>query len=323
LRYILKSSVRKIPRVLYLSTYKRNYTRTDSLFELFNSIKLNYDFYIPKGWFRYISVIKFLICNGYKYDVIFVAFRGHEILPLIRLFTNKFIIFDAFISIYDTLCFDRKIFNPNSLFGSFLKWSDKFLCKISDFVLVDTKSHLNYFVREFSVPKEKIGYLYVGCNHDLFKFIKVKRDKYRYVVFWHGNVLPLQGVENIINVARILMKDDEIQFLLVGPIIRNFKNFFKSGVPNNIKFIDWVAYNKLPKMISMADLCLGGDFSNVPKASRVIPGKVFQYIACKRKVVLADNPANRVLFKPSDNIYYAPPTDIKKIAETIIMCKNG
>ena len=60
------------------------------------------------------------------------------------------IIFDAFISVYDTLCFDRKKFRSNSIIGKFLKWYDSYLCNISDIVLVDTKTHKKYFEKEFN-----------------------------------------------------------------------------------------------------------------------------------------------------------------------------
>jgi glycosyltransferase involved in cell wall biosynthesis len=283
---------RKI-KILYLSSYKPNYTRTETLLDLFERNKINYKSIITgKQRFKYIKLVWNLILNQNRYDIILVAFRGHEILPFIKLFARKPIIYDAFTSIYDTLCFDRQIINPKSIIGKLLKWYDIFLCRISNYVLLDTKTHRQYFIDEFNVPENKIGYLYVGCNEKLFKPIKTKKDPNKFIIFWYGNSFPLQGVDNILKVAKKIEKYPNILFRLVGPVRQKHQKLVAKLKFKNVQFIDWVPYEKLPLEIAKADLCLGGHFSKIPKAQRVIPGKMFQFLACGQPTLVAINKAN-------------------------------
>lgn len=309
-------------RILYLSTYKPNYTRTETLLELFKKDKINFKtILVEDSKIKYLRAIYNLIKYQKNYDIIFVAFRGHEILPFIKFFTGKPIIFDAFVSVYDTLCFDREIFKPNSFIGKFLKWYDKFLCRISNVVLVDTKESKNYFEKEFNT--NNIDYLYVGCNENLCKPIETRKREPKFVVFWYGAANPLQGVDIILRSAKLLEKNKDIQFRLVGPIRKKYSGLIENLGPKNIEFIDFIPYNELPVEINKADLCLGGHFSNKDKAKRVIAGKTFQFISCNKPTIVADNPANRELFRETRHLSFIEPGSPEKLASKILEIKNG
>lgn len=309
--------------ILYLSSYKPDYTRTESILDLFYRNKIIYKAILP-GYskFRYLKVLFNLIKLQKNYDIIFISFRGHEILPFIKLFSKKPIIFDAFISIYDTLCFDRKIFRPESLVGRLLKQYDKFLCKISDFILLDTKTHMDYFIKEFQVSIDKISYLYVGCNKNLFKPTKVKKNNKRFIAFWYGNAPRLQGVEIILKAAKILEKEKDICFHLAGPIKKKYYELVNKLDLKNVRYTKWIPYKDLPKEITAADLCLGGHFSNANKAKRVIPGKVFQFIAMRKPTIIGDNPATRELFINNPKTIFCKMNDEKALARAILLFKN-
>jgi len=91
----------------------------------------------------------------------------------------------------------------------------------------------------------------------------------------------------------------------------------------NIEFIDFMPYDKLPVEINKADLCLGGHFSNKDKAKRVIPGKTFQFISCNKPTIVADNPANRELFRETRHLSFIEPGSPEKLASKILEIKNG
>lgn len=279
----------KPAKIAYVSSYSASYTRTEALRALFEKLGVEVDYFIyPKN---YASLLLKTCKIRNQYDTFLVGFRGHEILPFIRMILGprKKIIFDAFVSAHDTLCNDRKRFKPNGLAGKLLKKYDTFLCHISDIVLVDTYAHKNYFEREFTC--HKVEAIYVSCNKSLFKKHNPKNGGY---VFWYGSSNPLQGVENIIRWAKSL--EDQVQFILAGPIKSKHRDLLRQLAPKNISFIDYIPYEELPKYMSNAMLCLGGHFSDNPKAQRVIAGKTFQMIECCDHVLLADNPANREIF---------------------------
>jgi len=308
-------------KLLYVSTYIPNYVRNKSILNILRRNGIKFEAVLAaKSKFRYLPVFINAFFKLRKSDVVFLAFRSHEILPFFRLLTQKPIIFDAFVSAYDTLCFDRKIFKPDSVPGKILKWYDAYLCRIADFVLVDTRAHSEYFKDEFKA--KNVSYLYLESDRDLFRPTEREKKKNKFIVFWYGKCWPLQGVEVILKAAEILKDDLEIIFRLVGPVRKKYKNLAANLNSGNIEFIDYVPYQSLPAEIAKADLCLGGHFSGIPKAKRVIPGKAFQFIACGRKTILGDNPANRELFNETENIYFVRMNSPEELAAIILKIKE-
>jgi glycosyltransferase involved in cell wall biosynthesis len=307
-------------KILYISTYFPNYTRSETILNLFDKLKIKYKPLLV-GKSNYLKAIYNLIKHQKNYDLVFVAFRGHEILPFIKLFTRKPIIFDAFISVYDTLCFDRKKIKPNSLFGRLLKRYDKYLCKRSDIVLVDTKTHSEYFKKEFNC--KNIDYLYVGCNKKLFMPLKIKEKSKKFTVFWYGSSNPLQGAKVILKTAKKLESKKNVIFKLVGPLRKKYPKLIKKLNLKNVEFIDYIGYKSLPNEINKSDLCLGGHFSKINKAKRVIAGKTFQFLTCNKPTIVGDCKSNRELFdENTKNVYFVKMNNSNYLAKKILEVKN-
>jgi len=302
-------------KILYLSTYFSDYIRTETMLQLFNDINVNVKKAIfDNQRFKYIKALTYFLKHKKNYDVIFIAFRGHEILPIIKLFTKKPVVFDAFVSIYDTLCFDRKIFRHNSFIGKLLRRYERCLCRMSNTVLVDTKAHKEYFEAEFGA--KNIDYIYVGCNENLFRPLDVEKNKDQFVVLWYGSTRPLHGIDVILKTAKLL-EDEEIRFKLIGPIRKKYSKLIKSLNLKNTEFINYVPYDKLSTEINKADICLGGHFSDRDKAKRVIAGKTFQFLACQRPTILGDNIANNELFEEKALVHFVKMNDPEKLADKI------
>ncbi|MFH1508469.1 MAG: glycosyltransferase [Candidatus Omnitrophota bacterium] len=309
-------------RILYISTYIPNYIRTQAILNILQRNKINVEtVFSGNKRFKYLSALFYTICRLRRCDIIFLGFRSHEVFPFFKLLTRKPIIFDAFVSAYDTLCLDRRVFKPGSIIGKFLKAYDTYLCRQASVVLVDTKAHSEYFKNEFRA--DNVSYLYLECNTNLFKPVKREARQGKFIVFWYGKCWPLQGVDVIIKAAGILKNEAGIIFRLIGPLVNKNRNLVRQLNPTNIEFIDYVAYENLPLEIAKADLCLGGHFSGLPKAKRVIPGKAFQCIACRKATILGDNPANRELFEGRKDIYFVQMNSAKALADKILEVKNA
>lgn len=303
--------------VLYVSAYLPNYVRTETALDILRRNKIKVEtILVGNKRFKYFLAIFKTILKLRKCDVIFLAFRSHEILPFFKFITRKPIIFDAFVSLYETLCLERKIFKAGSLLAKVSKWYDAYLCRIADLVLVDTKAHCDYFKKEFSA--KNISYLYLECNKTLFKPLAIEKDHDRFVVFWYGKCWPLQGVDIILKAAKLLERQPEITFHLVGPVRKKCEDLVDELNPKNIEFTEHVPYEKLPLEIAKADLCLGGHFSSLSKAQMVIPGKAFQFIACGNKTILGDNSANRELFSEAENLYFVRMNSEEELAKRIL-----
>jgi len=258
---------------------------------------------------------------------VFVGFYGYPLLPIVKLLTRKPIIFDAFLSTYDTLCFDRKWFGPNSIGGQLAYLLDKLALGLADRILVDTYAHADYFAGLYKLPREKLSVMYLGYDDTVFNPGQISLseiDSREFLVFYYGSFLPLQGIEYIVRSAKLLEHEEEVRFEIVGrgSTYEEIHRLADSLYLTNIDFIDWIPYHQLPLAISRASVCLGGHFSSVGKAKRVIAGKTYQFLAMAKPTIVGDNLANRELFSHKENVYMCRMADEKAIAEAILALKN-
>lgn len=275
---------------------------------------------------RFLRVmLNFLAQKDAEFDCVFVGFFGQPLVQIIRKCTNKPIIFDAFLSAYDTMCFDRKTFKPNSPAGKLLYWLDKHSCDASDRILLDTNAHIDYFANTFGLRKDKFHRIFVGADDSIFCPREVTSDHNRFRVLYYASYLPLHGVEYIIQAAKRLEQNREIEFKIVGkgPERSKIQRLAQRLGINNIDFIDWIPYEHLPLEIASADVCLGGHFSTIDKAKRVIAGKTFQFIAMKKPVIAGDCPGNRELFTNRENALFVKMADADSLAEAIVELRDS
>jgi glycosyltransferase involved in cell wall biosynthesis len=257
-------------------------------------------------------------------DAILVGFYGQPFIPFISRLSKKPIVLDAFLSGYDTMCFDRKRFKPGSLPGRLFYWLDRSACMRSDLVLLDTDEHVEYFVETFGVGREKFRRVFVGAETSLF----VPRDDASgdgpLEVFYYCTFHPVHGTEYVIRAASLLEGHDDIHFTIVGGGQERaaIERLTGSLGLRNTDFIDWIPYGELPEAIAKADICLGGHFGTVPKSSRVIPGKAFQFLAMGKPTILGDNPANRELLEDRRDALLVKMADPRAIADAILELKG-
>lgn len=294
-------------KILFISGESRFYTRNSVILKGLkeNDVDIIECTSTAKSYlFRYlISIYKYILNSNKDFDVIFIGFFGQPLVPLMKILSRKPIVLDAFLSAYDTMCFDRKKFRPNSICGKFFWVLDWLPCKLADIVILDTSEHIEFFVNTFSLDRYKFRRIFVGADDRTF-YPQVNNNKTNmFNVFYYGTFHPLQGIEYIVQAAKILEFEESIKFCIVGKGVEYNKvmNLSRKLEIKNIEFIDWIPYVELPSKIATADICLGGHFSNIDKGKRVIAGKTFQFIAMKKSVIVGDNPANRELFENKKN----------------------
>jgi glycosyltransferase involved in cell wall biosynthesis len=228
-------------------------------------------------------------------DVVFIGFSPQLVLPFWRWkFNNKTIIIDFFISFYDTLVFDRKKFEKESLMANFLLKLDKATLSKADLIIADTKEHAKYFVKTLKAEGSKLLVLYLQADKKYYykrNIQKAAEYKDKYVVFYFATVLPLQGVDIVIG-AIAQTNHPDIHFVFVGPISKMQKEIlFKQ---EQLSYHSWLPQNQLAEIIAQSDLCLAGHFNDqIEKAKRTIPGKAYIFEAMSKIIILGDNEANR------------------------------
>lgn len=273
-----------------------------------------------KNFLRYIKgFLKFLFYKN-RSDVILVGFLGHFIIPIVKLFTNKKILFDAFLSIYQTLAYDRGTISPIGIFGKIARFIDRKACQLSDIVFLDTEEHIRYFTKEIGIDRAKLRHLPVGSD-DSIMYPRPDSGTEEFVVHFHGEFQPLHGVIFIIEAARLL---PGVMFQLIG-YGRCYKDCLKRVNElklRNVIFIKPVPYEELPDYISRASVCLG-IFGNTRKANMVIPHKVYEALAMRKPLVTADTPACREILVDGKNCLFCKPADPESLAECICRLKDN
>jgi len=112
--------------------------------------------------------------------------------------------------------------------------------------------------------------------------------------------------------------------VIVGPGMehKRIPNLAQNLGADNIRFIDWLPYEQLPLEIAQADICLGGHFSAIDKAKRVIAGKTFQFLAMKKPVIVGDCPGNRELLTDRDDALFVTMADAGALADAILELRD-
>lgn len=272
---------------------------------------------------RLVEVSAKLLLRRPQYDIAVAGFFGQPLVPLLKKLSPKPIVFDAFVSAYDTLCFDRKVACPSSPIGKAAYWLDKSACSQSSRIVADTQAHAQYFGRTFDVSQKKITKLYLGYDNSVF-FPREKTLSGPFQVFFYGTFLPLHGIEYIVKAAKLVQKETDIRFLIVGKgrahsSVRQLANDLSA---HNIEFVDWIPYEKLPKTISNSSICLGGHFSNSEKAKRVIAGKTYQFLAMEKPTIVGDCAANKELFRHEEHVIMCEQANEYALADAILKLKR-
>lgn len=254
-----------------------------------------------------------------KYDLIFVGTLGQPLMPLVKFFKREELIIDPLISIHDTLCLDRKTFRPDSWVGKITFWFDKKSFQWADKIIADNLIHGDYFSELFKVPRSKFYALYSGADEKVFYPRNIEKTGNNFIVFFSSSYLPLHGLDVIVKAAKLLSDEKDIVFRLVGrgPLRSSIQKMAQDLGLNNVEFIDWIPYEKICEAIALSDVCLGGHFSQNPKARRVISGKTSMFLAMKKPTIIGESPATRTVFKHGRDVYMCKMGDEKALARGI------
>lgn len=309
--------------VLFITTKNLDYIRNSQEINLLKQkykniqiIGLNSSSYLKRILYVY---FKILITSTNKFSIIFIGFAPQLIIPIWKWKFNKnIVVIDFFISLYDTFVFDRKKVKEDTLTAKLLKKIDTYTINSADKVICDTQAHGKYFVDEFNLNPEKLKVLYLEADKTIYNECKIEKpEKYKdkFVVLYFGSILPLQGIDIVIESAKQLSYNKEIHFIIIGPIKKEVKNFES----DTITYIEWLDQNELAKYIAFSDLCLAGHFNkNINKAKRTIPGKAYIYNAMKKPMILGDNTATRELYNENmDGVYFVEMGNGKKLSDKI------
>lgn len=311
-------------KVLFFGIYNKEYSRNWILMKGFieNGYEVIECCVNPKihgGISKFVKLYsEYKKIKNITFDKVIVAFPGHSVVWLARILFGSNFIFDAFVSLHNSNYEDRKEYGKYSF--RYIKdlLLDYSSCLISPKILLDTNSHIDYFIKKFCVNKNKFIRVLVGVDDSIFNPVMNKVNNSKLTVHFHGSYIPLQGVSHIVGAA-IILKNENIKFRFIGG--SKMQQYIKSAIEGeklkNIELVDRVDYNKLSSEIIKSDIALG-IFGTTDKAKIVIPNKVYEAVASGIPVITMNSPAIKEVFTHQKNIFLCDAGNGNALAEAIL-----
>jgi glycosyltransferase involved in cell wall biosynthesis len=234
------------------------------------------------------------------------------------------LIYDAFIPLHEALVEDRGLFPPSSLFSRLLHAFEASCLRNADICFVDTEAHRRYLFQEFKIKPGKIKVVRVGATiPSLYSEpVPTRMDRDFRIVF-AGTLIPLQGVDVILEAACLLREHAGISFCVVGSgqLEKTMHELAARGNLSRVTFTGWLPTDQLGEILRTHHLSLG-IFGTTPKAGRVIPSKVYDICAAGVAFVSADTPAIREEFTHLENAFLVPAGSPRELANAILRLKS-
>ena len=242
-------------------------------------------------------------------DAFVVGYPGQPDLPAARYAAGRRpVVFNALVSLHETLVDDRRRFRPSSLAARALAAIDRTALRTADLVVTDTGANADFLADFACLPRSRVEVCLVGAEDRLFRPGWQAADPW--TCLFVGKLIPLHGLETILAAARLA---PEIPFRLVGS---GQLEALLADRPANVEWVRWVEYDRLPGELHRAG-CALGVFGRSPKAARVIPNKAFQALACGTPLVTAATPGASELLVDGKSALLVPPGDPQALADAV------
>jgi glycosyltransferase involved in cell wall biosynthesis len=255
-----------------------------------------------------------------RHDAVLVGYLGHlDVLllrPLARL-RRVPVVWDVFLSLHDTVVDDRRLLGPRHPLARLLRAWEWLACRAADRLLMDTRAQARFLEQAYRLSG--VEAVPVGAEPEAFPPVeRAVRTEDPVRVLFYGQLIPLHGVETILQAARAT-RDEPFEWTLIGDgqEAERVRRFLEENPLDRLRWVRWVPYGELARWIGEADVCLG-IFGTSGKAARVIPNKVYQVISRGRPLVTRDGPAIRELLTGDEpGVWLVPPGDPEALAAAL------
>lgn len=197
---------------------------------------------------------------------------------------------DAYISLWDSLVVDRGGARTQGKLAKLLRAVEGRALRTADIVLTDTQANRAYLIDIFAIQPSNVRSLPLAvvepasserCESGLSKEHKPLE------VLFVGTLVPLHGISSLLLGIAPLVHDAAFRFTVVGDGQDSGKldRFLQAHPGANVRWVrGWQQPSELARWIESADVCLGV-FGGAGKASRVLPLKLYLYLAHGRAVI--------------------------------------
>lgn len=209
----------------------------------------------------------------------------------------------------------------------FSYWFEKFIYSKATMINVLTPAFRDKLINIKNVPSEKIIFIPNAADFtlserlegefDIQKFRKEHGMEGRFVITYVGAHGIANHLIQLVDAAGQL-KDTNVLFLLIGAGMKKQEliDTVKDRNLNNVMFIDSVSKEEVFKYIFASEM--GASVLKKAETFKTIySNKTFDYMSCKKPVLLAIDGISRKLVEDAKCGYYVEPENIIDIADTV------
>lgn len=267
-----------------------------------------------------------------KHDVVivsspplFVGITG----VLLKFFKRMPLVFEV-RDIWPESAIDLGILKSNLLIKlSYL--GEKIFYKYADKINVLTPAFEKYLVEKKCVKKDKIMYIPNGADLDVFypqrmtPHLQQLKQPFegKFIVSYFGSHSTANKLEQLLEVAKACLTDQDIHFLLIGDgkeKVHLIKKADEEGL-TNVTFINQQSREIINDYCAISDVGV----AILPKIDifkTVYPSKIFDYLAAGKPVILGVDGIARQLVEENNCGIYANPENPKAFREAILRLKQ-
>ena len=213
----------------------------------------------------------------------------------------------------------------NKFLLNILYWLEHKLYKHSKKIIVLTPAFKENIEKRFPEFSDKIEMITNGADFSLMesdnKAFEIRKkfgweDKKVFAYFGaHGVANDLMQV---VEVANKMRENKNIHFVLIGDGMQKdmLKSKAKEYALENLQFIDSVPKNEVVDYIHATDICMA-ILKKTDTFKTVYPNKVFDYMSCRKPVLVTIDGITRVLIEKANCGLYSEPENIEEFEKSI------
>jgi len=141
----------------------------------------------------------------------------------------------------------------------------------------------------------------------------------RFVVSYAGNMGPAQGLERLLDTARLLLDEPGIVFLLVGDGVSRpaLAERVRDERLANVRLLDQQPYARMPEIYAASDVSVVAQASS--SGSDAVPSKVYRIMTCARPVLAVTDADSDLaaLVREAGAGWVCSPDDARGVAASV------
>jgi colanic acid biosynthesis glycosyl transferase WcaI len=181
------------------------------------------------------------------------------------------------------------------------------------------------------VPESKLNLIYDWVDTDLIRplardnsFAREHNLVGAFVVLYAGNIGFVQGLEYVLESARLLVEQEDVRFVFVGDGAAReglIAQAQQMGLPN-VQFLPYQPLDRMPEILAAADVSLVSLLKGM--GSGALPSKSFSILASGRPLLASIDPDSDLvnLVQRASAGICVPPQAPDLLAEAILRLKN-